>query len=427
MRISNRLKAAVAGFALVACGAAHAADKTLVVWDFKSSEPLMKPYFDYVKKTFEAEHPGVVIQQIAQPADKYYTVLGTAINAKQGPDVVLLNGGNLALDRADALVPLNDLAADVLPNLAGLSAFTRPDGTYIALPLTVQGSIWYYNKEIYRNAGLDPDKPPVTWEDFSANCDAIKSKTQASCLTFGNKDGVDMINIVASTAEGLWSNETRAKFIAHELAWTSPEMHAVFAKVKEMIDKGWVEKGVNSYSPYTDAVNIFAGARTGHMLGLISDAPNSWKNLEDLAGPGEVGVAMPLAIGRSATDKPNRLEVDGGIGFAITNWSQNQDLALDYVKTSVSPKAGAVLMQSAGGLPSNTKVDLSGLENESAKEVVGLLGCCTDTPRIKSNYVTAERQELQRVGQLLVTGDISVDDALQSIEAVRQKERARTK
>ncbi len=424
MKIGTRLGLAAAGLALIACGAAHAADKTLVVWDFKSSEPLMKPYFDYVKKTFEAEHPGVVIQEIAQPADKYYTVLGTAINAKQGPDVVLLNGGNLALDRADALVPLNDKTADILPNLAGMSAFTKPDGTYIALPLTVQGSIWYYNKEVYKDAGLDPNKAPVTWADFSANCEAIKTKTKASCLTFGNKDGTDMINIVASTAEGIWSNETRAKFIAHDLAWTSPEMHAVFDKVKEMIDKGWIEKGVNSYSPYTDAVNIFAGARTGHLLGLISDAPNSWKNLEDLTGPGGVGVIIPLAI---ANDKPNRLEVDGGIGFAITSWSPNQDLALDYVKTSVSPKAGAALMQSAGGLPSNTKVDLSGLQNESGKEVVRLLGCCTDTPRIKSNYVTAERQELQRVGQLLVTGDISVDDALNSIEAVRQKERARTK
>ena len=52
------------------------------------------------------------------------------------------------------------------------------------------------------------------------------------------------------------------------MAWTSDEMKAVFAKAKEMIDKGWIEKGVNSYSPYTDAVNIFAGARTGHLLGL---------------------------------------------------------------------------------------------------------------------------------------------------------------
>ena len=137
---------------------------------------------------------------------------------------------------------------------------------------------------------------------------------------------------------------------------------------------------------------------------------------------------MPFATGRSPEDNPNRLEVDGGIGFAVTSWSQNQDLALDFVKTSVSPKAAAILMQSAGGLPSNTKVDLSELKSQAGKEVVRLMGCCTDDRRIRSNYVdNAERLELQRVGQLLVTGDITVDAALESIEQVRQKERARTK
>ncbi len=49
---------------------------------------------------------------------------------------------------------------------------------------------------------------------------------------------------------------------------------------------------------------------------------------------------MPVAIGRSAEDNPNRLEVDGGIGFAITSWSQNQDLALDYIKTAGFAEGG---------------------------------------------------------------------------------------
>lgn len=424
MQFAKSLSAA-ATVAMMMCGAAYAQDKTLVVWDFKSSEPLMKPYFDVIRETFEKDHPGVTLKQIAQPADNYYTVLGTAANARQGPDVVLVHGGNLSLDRADALVPLKDQVADILPDLAGLSAFELPDGGYVALPLTVQGTTWFYNKEVYRNAGLDPEKPPLTWEDFSDNCEAITAKTDSSCLTIGNKDGVDFINIVAALAEGLWSKETRDEFMAHDIAWTSDEMRAVFAKAKEMIDNGWIEKGANSYSPYTDSVNIFAGARTGHVLGLISDAPNSWKNLGELAGEENVGVAMPVAIGHSPEDRPDRLEVAGGIGFAVTEWSDNKDLALDYVRTAVSPKSAAMLMQSAGGLPSNTKVDLSGLKSESAKEIVRLLDCCADNGRIKSDYVTAERAELQRVGQLLITGDVSVEDALQSIEAVRQKERNR--
>jgi len=418
----------IASLALTAgASLAVAQEKTLVVWDFKSTDPLIKPYFDFVKDTFERAHPGVVVKQIAQPADSYYTVLGTAINAKQGPDVALLHGGNQALDRADGFMPLKDEVADVTPNLAGLPAFLRSDGAYVALPLTVQGAVYYLNKEVLREAGLDANTVPQTWAEFTAVCEAIQSKTEASCLTIGNKDGVDFINVIAAIAEGTWSAETRAKFIAHDLSWTSDEMRAVFQTMQEMIDKGWLEKGANSYSPYTDAVNIFAGARTGMILGLISDAPNSWKNVEDLAGSGEVGVAMPVAIGQTPEQKPNRLEVDGGIGFGITSWSDNKDLAVDYIKTAVSPEAAAVLIEAAGGLPSNEAVDVSQIDSPAAKEIIRLLNCCTEDKRIKSYYGVAERRELQRLGQLLLTGDTTVDQMLQSLESVRQAEIARAK
>jgi len=424
---TTRAKLGLVLTAALLATAAHADDKTLVVWDFKSSEPLMKPYFDIIKQDFEKAHPGVTVQEVAQPADTYYTVLGTAINARQGPDVVLLNGGNLAIDRAGALVPLKGKFADILPDLIGLTSFQRPDGDYVAIPLTVQGSIWYTNREVYKDAGLDPAKPPQTWKEFEAVCTAIKAKTKASCVTFGNKDGTDFINVIATIADGLWSADTRAKFMKHDLAWTSDDMRAVFAKAKEMIDNGWIENGVNSYSPYTDAVNVLAGARTGNLLGLISDAPNSWKNVEDMTGEGGIGVALPFAIDQDPSANPKRLEVDGGIGFGITTWSTNQDLAVDFIKTAVSTDAAVQLMQSAGGLPSNTKVDLSSLKSDAAKQVIAFLGCCSVDGRIKSNYVTAERAELQRVGQLLITGQMSVDDALQSIEQVRQKELARKK
>src|SRR3569623_2059007 len=160
-----KLKLLVALTASLLSTAVMADDKTLVVWDFKSSEPLMKPYFDIIKTTFEKDHPGVTVQEIAQPADTYYTVLGTANNAKQGPDVVLLNGGNLAIDRAEALKPLQRKFADQPPVLVELTSIKTAEGDYIAILLSVQGAIWYYNMEVYQSAGLDQSKPSETWKD----------------------------------------------------------------------------------------------------------------------------------------------------------------------------------------------------------------------------------------------------------------------
>ncbi|MBV9538014.1 MAG: extracellular solute-binding protein [Acidisphaera sp.] len=418
--------------AAMLCGAMSAAakaeTKTLVEWDFKSSEPLMKPYFDFVKKTFEKAHPGVQVRQVAQPEDSYYTVLGTAINGKHGPDVALIHGGGYAMDRAAAFLPLKAQVGDMIPDLTGLPNFQRPDGTYIALPLTAQGVVLYYSDEVYKAAGLDPKKPPQTWDDLAANCRAIKQNTHAACFALGNKNGVDGFNMMAAFALGMWSQQTRDAFLAHKLSWTSPDMRAVFARLKQAIDEGWIAPGANSYSPYTDVVNTFAGGRAGHITGLISDAPNAWKNLEELVGAGNLGIALPVIIDpQNVNAETKRLEVDGGIGFGVTSWTANPDLAIDYVKTAVSPAAAAVLMQSAGGLPANSKVDVAQLSSPAAKQIIDLLKCCSTDKRLRSFLSDAERVEFTRVSQLLLTGDISIDDALQSLERVRQADLARAR
>lgn len=115
------LVAAVAG--LVVARPAVAQDKVLTVWDFKSEEPLMRPYFAHVIKEFEARHPGVTVKEVAQPESNYETVLGTAVGAGQGPDVALLHAGEQAFRFTDGLVPLNSQVADLTPHLKGLKNF----------------------------------------------------------------------------------------------------------------------------------------------------------------------------------------------------------------------------------------------------------------------------------------------------------------
>ena len=134
---------------LLAAHPAAAQTKVLTVWDFKSEEPLMKPYFAHVIKEFEARHPGVQVREIAQPESNYQTVLGTAVSAGQGPDVALLHGGEQALQFADAFEPLTTQVADLVPQLTGANNFQRKDGSYVGLPISVQGVIIYYNKDVY--------------------------------------------------------------------------------------------------------------------------------------------------------------------------------------------------------------------------------------------------------------------------------------
>ena len=42
----------------------------------------------------------------------------------------------------------------------------RYEGDLYGLPFTAEGSILLYNKNLFEQAGLDPDSPPTTWEEL---------------------------------------------------------------------------------------------------------------------------------------------------------------------------------------------------------------------------------------------------------------------
>ena len=71
--------------------------------------------------------------------------------------------------------------------MVGKSAFTGPDGELYFIPHDPQGHVVYYNKKLYKDAGLDPDKPPTTWAEVTKICDAIKAKGETRLLHDGQQ------------------------------------------------------------------------------------------------------------------------------------------------------------------------------------------------------------------------------------------------
>lgn len=44
--------------------------------------------------------------------------------------------------------------------------YTAPDGQMLSFPFNSSTPVLYYNKDLFRQAGLDPDRPPATWEEM---------------------------------------------------------------------------------------------------------------------------------------------------------------------------------------------------------------------------------------------------------------------
>jgi sn-glycerol 3-phosphate transport system substrate-binding protein len=54
--------------------------------------------------------------------------------------------------------------------------YSLPDGRLASLPFNSSTSVMWYNKDAFEKAGLDPEKPPATWNDVVAACRALKAK-----------------------------------------------------------------------------------------------------------------------------------------------------------------------------------------------------------------------------------------------------------
>lgn len=91
-----------------------------------------------------------------------------AVAAGDFPTISMIDYKNVPFYAANGwLEPINDYASkeDMADFIPGLLDDLTLDGKIYALPYNRSTQGLYYNKELFAQAGLDPDVPPETWED----------------------------------------------------------------------------------------------------------------------------------------------------------------------------------------------------------------------------------------------------------------------
>jgi sn-glycerol 3-phosphate transport system substrate-binding protein len=81
----------------------------------------------------------------------------------------------------DADEPFNPKA--YMPTVAGY--YTDSKGNMLSFPFNSSTIVYYINKDAFKKAGLDPNKPPKTWKEFSAAADKLKASGQSCVYTSG--------------------------------------------------------------------------------------------------------------------------------------------------------------------------------------------------------------------------------------------------
>ena len=113
-----------------------------------------------------------------------------AFRAGQAPDIIQVFdvGTGVMMNAEGAIKPVADVLSDAgykfdksqyIPGV--VAYYSKPDGTMLSFPYNSSSPILYYNKDIFKKAGLDVNTPPKTWDEVWADAKKIKSSGAAEC------------------------------------------------------------------------------------------------------------------------------------------------------------------------------------------------------------------------------------------------------
>ncbi len=147
---------------------------TITMWARDSQ----KTFIGDLTKAFNKSHTDVQLRVDLIPASNFVQKFGTAVGSGSGPDVVSIDLVYLPyFSSVGALEDITD-RANTLSYKSGLDPAHMRLATYkgklYALPFTSEASVLYYNKTLFKKAGLDPDKPPKTWADIETAARKIR-------------------------------------------------------------------------------------------------------------------------------------------------------------------------------------------------------------------------------------------------------------
>lgn len=152
---------AAAGLLASACGARSSA----IVW--------WTPSWGQARATelarqFEAANPDLKVTIEMTVADGLPTRIQTALRSGAPPDLIeAQHGWVVPYAQAGLLAPLDDVvaSADRADYLPAALDYDTWDGHLWGAPFRIETHALLYNKRLFREAGLDPDRPPQTWSE----------------------------------------------------------------------------------------------------------------------------------------------------------------------------------------------------------------------------------------------------------------------
>jgi multiple sugar transport system substrate-binding protein len=289
--------ALVIGLLVSGCGLAHArsGQGTLQVWTTWAGDPApLQALFDRYGQ--EGGRPVRLTMGVKSAR------LAKALAGSTPPDVVILTNGDplLAYHEQGLVEPLDAWIETTGIDLEDFdpASLASDDGAILGLPWVCDVYALFWNVDLFRAAGLDPERPPQTMEELVEYAAGLTLRDEAGELTqlgFLPDLGRPHDDLYARLLDG-GAGEWQRQFY---------ELHGAEE----------VEDWVSSLTPYTDSSHpLYAGRRLDCRQCHRSAPPKAKKTPDRIFATGKVA----MRIGGQWLVAPNRSSgVQAGLEFGV--------------------------------------------------------------------------------------------------------------
>jgi raffinose/stachyose/melibiose transport system substrate-binding protein len=395
--------------------AAAAGKKTLTVWWLGNQEvPGIEDWMAESVKLYQEKYPNITVTTVLQPVDTYNTLQKTACRGGSGPDLWYNWGGTWSLEMvwAGCIVPNEEVLSPSdlksVPAIAGTSF----DGKTWIYPFEYRLFPVVYNKDIFKQVGLDPENPPKTWADFIAASEKIKAAGILP-LVIGLKDGFGGEIASVGLQHQVYSvPELISMVIDGDFA--SDKWKSWIQKVVEL--KPFVNNDVNS-TLLADGLNRFQAGEAA----MVIASPGYLQTIKAMIEAGKNPGVMKVP-NFSGLELGNQITVDTP-GFQVTQFATDKQLAGHFMAFLHSEDRLNALYK-GGTLPIDQRWDISTITRDTDAKLAQFGR--EQVAYYSANYYPIDLDVNANfvIFQGILGGDMTADQAAQTYQDVITKWRS---
>jgi sn-glycerol 3-phosphate transport system substrate-binding protein len=306
---------------------------------------------DQIVADYNSSQSKVIVKPAFQGSyEESLSKMKASFDSKSGPSLIQVNevGSRFMID-SKATTPMQSFIDkekfDTTQLEGNIADYYKMNGQLNSMPFNTSNPILFYNKDMFKAAGLDPEKPPVTYEELTK---------MAKEFTKTGKTGLGFFY------EGWYMEQNFARqgalYVNNDNGRSAPPTESYLNKEAGVTTLTWWKSLVDNKL----AINFGRSgddAKKAFLSGQVAMMINSTGGLRGVVD----GAAGKFEVGSGVLPKPEAAKhggiiIGGGSNWILNNKSQEeQNAAWEFIKYLTSPKVQAYWSVSSGYFPITKK------------------------------------------------------------------------